>query len=344
VAVALNLEVATVNEPLVLLARQVCDALVGTATELVAQAGLPDMSVHLRLTDEFVAEIESQRNPELPSFTTKRVGGDTVARARQAEVVGEPYAILIDASAFASGDAWALSFVPQVLAHELAHCLLGQCRLVYGVPTGYSECPSNPVQVLGYTSLTVCDEYVADRLGEILLPPVAVDVEHEGSVVPATDRVVIGTTRLTSVLDELDAVVYPRLPKLVVEYRQTGEGLNGLVDELTRSLQEVLVMYAHYKAAVRALPEAEPISTEIHKVSNHPGTGLLLDPFWHAVAPRLEHRCRVSPLVDFAEQDQLCLTAAIRGLELAWAALGIEFELLPDDAVFVHVSDPVEVN
>lgn len=340
--VAINLEAATSDAQLADIAKQVCDSIRDTATQLGAEAGLPDMMIDVRLTDDYLHEIELERGADLPPFTTKRVGGDAVGRVRQPDAVGQTYQVLVNASAFDSKDSWMLSHSLQVIAHELAHCLIGQCRLVYGVPSGYFARPTNSVQVVSYTALSACDEYVADRLGHMLLPPVAVEVEHDGASIAATDRIVIGTNRLTSTLDELDAVVFPHLPDKVRQYQQTGDGLTELIDTLTRSVHEVMIMSAHYQASVRELPMVEPISTEVAKVSQHPGSRLLLDPFWGVVGPHLEHRFEGSPLRDFANQDQLCLDAAVEGLTAAWAALGVEFELYPDDAVFVHVSDPVE--
>lgn len=342
-AFAINLEVSTAATQVAQLSQQVVDVVAPAADGLASQAGLPDMIVDIRLTDGYVTEIESQRRPDLPSFTTKRVGGDAVGRCRQATAIGEPYLVLIDASAFDESDSWLLSHVPQVIAHEVGHCLLGQCRLMYGSPSGYFDAPANAIEALGYTSLTACDEYMADRLGHMLLPPVGVEIENDGSIIAATDRIVLGTSRLTTALDELDAVIYPRLPQMVARYRMTGEGLTELVDELIRSVHESLVMYAHYKAAILALPAAGEIRAELDKVSTHPGTRLLLDPFWDAVADCLDMRFSTSPLTDFASQDQACLDAAMQGLELAWAGLGIRFELLADGAVYVHVPDPMSL-
>jgi hypothetical protein len=342
VTVAINLEVATERTQLAELSQCIVAALAPAVDELSSQAGLPDMNLNVRITDHFVAEIDSQRRSDLPSFTTSRLGGDAVARCHQAETIGEPHSVLINAAVFDQGDTWLLSHVPQVLAHELGHCLLGQSRLVHGTPSGYVDCPVNPIQALGYTSLTACDEYIADRIGHMLIPPVGVDVENEGSVIPTTDRMVLGTSRLTTTLDELDAAVHPRLSQMVLAYRQSGEGLNELVESLIPCMHESMVMYAHYKAATRDLPDVETLRVELDKVSSHPGTRLLLDPFWDAIEDHMERRFAKSPLLEFREQDQICLDRALGGLEEAWAALGVSFEAMPGDAVFVHISDPLD--
>ena len=332
----------TANAPVVGLVTEAVATLRSVAEQMAVEAALGDMHVEVRLTDGFVSEIQAARAERLPQFSTKRMGGDAVARASRPKSLDEPHRILVNAAVFDASDGWLLSHLPQVIAHEMAHCLVAHGRIESGLPSGYVEVPINPIQVMGYTTLTAIDEYVADRIGSLLLPPVSATISANGDDFPATDRLILGINRLTTTQDELDESVYPYLRDIVRAYRATSEGFDELVDALLQGVHEGMVMSAHYRAAVLGLPAVDVLEQEIAKVTDHPGTRLYFDPFWDEVAPILDPRFDGSPLVDAAVEDQRAFDAGVRGLARVWAALGVAFEALDDDRVFVHVGDPLD--
>ena len=339
---AITLVSQEANVRVVELVTETIGALQPSAERMALEAGLADMCIEVRLTDRIVAEVQAARAEHLPTFATKRMGGDAVARASRPKSIDEPHRILVNAGVFESSDNWLLAHLPQVLAHEVAHCLVTQSRIESGLPSGYVELPVNPVQMLGYTALTAIDEYVADRIGNLLLPPVSATILGDDGDLSATDRLIVGINRLTATQDALDESVHPYLPDLVRAYRATAQGFDELVDALSQAIYEGLTMSAHYRAAIVELPRVDVLDQEIAKVAAHPGTRLYFDPFWDEVAPLLDPRFEGSPLVGAAALDQRAFDAGTRGLVRTWAAMGISFEELDDDDVFVHVSDPLE--
>lgn len=337
-SVDIRFEPATKCQPLIDLSSQIIEILRATTSALVGVWEMPDLRVTVRLTDEYVAEIESQRTQELPAFTSKRVGGDAIARARCPRHEDEPFLVLVDASAFADCDEWLLAFVPQVLAHEIGHCLIGQARRFYGFPQRYSERPEDLLQVVEYTALSVCDEYLADRLGFRLMPTLLLTLKGDSEEMDGTDRSVLAVSRITRMEDDLDSVVYPSMRNRVLEYRCSGEGLTEMVDDLTRLVHECLIMSAHYRVAVSEMP---PLN-EMVAIDQHPGSKLYFEPFWNLVQPVLDSRFAGNPFEDFKIRDEAATDAAATATHALWATLGIWFEQL-DDGVFVHVSDPDDV-
>lgn len=326
---------ATSHEGTLKLTDVVLDALAMTASAMGDAVGLPDLAISVRVTDDFVAEAAAGRGDDLPPYTTDRLGGVVAARSRHDGVRDGSHQVLVNAAIFRMEDSWAVVHLPATIAHEVAHCLIAQCRHIAGNPAGYVELPCDPVEAIAYVALTVCDEYLADELAKLLLPefPVSLDANGQRAVLPS--RLILGTDRLARASDDLDCI-YPALRDRVQLYRITHNGLDEMTNDVISAVHGSLVMSAHYHSAVRELPQLD----EAEQVAGHPGMKLYLEPFWERMGPVLDSRIHASPLTDFSNCDQATLDAAIEAVAELLATAGLIPERLRDGAVFVHVGEP----
>jgi len=337
--VSISTDNATAHTPVLELSECVLNQLGPEASRMARAAGLPGIAICVSITDDFTTDVESHQSRESVAYTTQRAGGVVGAMTLDPHQTGDGWRILVNSTAFGGQDSWARVPLPYTLGHEVAHCLIGERRRLDGGPQGYSSCPESLLDTIGYTALNVCDEWLADEMGRLLVPPSQVVIHLEDGDTTATDRQVLAAQRLDGMSDALDHHVYPALAATVRRWDGTDEGLQAMTLGLVTGIQEALVLSAHYRSAVRDLA---PDLDAVCRVTQHRGTRLYLAPFWARVGPVLESRLANGPLMDFASEDQRAFDEAAEGVTGFWRALGVRFELLDDSRVYVHVDEPLD--
>ena len=332
----LAVESATKHVDVLELVQAVVSLIPPQAAALAGAAGLPDTTITIRVTDDFVAEVEANRTHESPAHGTERVGGVVAAITLKDSDRDTAHRILVNTAAFKAATSCSITHLPATLGHEVAHCLIAEARRCHGWPTGYSDAPVSWIDSIGYTALSVCDEFLADEMAKSLVQPREVTVDTDEGPAVAIDRAVLAVDHLVSMSDDLDAAVYPALRDRVMTYRITGDDLQGMLDDLARGIQSALIRSAHYRSATRALGND---LDESKVVAAHPATLLYLDPFWAEVGSDLDSRV-AAPLDDFGTCDQREFETAVSAVARFWRALGVEFEPIGDGDVFAHVTDP----
>ena len=330
-----SLEGRTVHDNLVTLARSVVDPLAEAASNFATAADLPDSSVVVRVTDNFASEVEARCREESPPYTTERPGGGVAAITLRCQPgIGSP-SVLINAAVFTPDDSWTVVHLPTVLAHEVSHCLIELCRRQDAETPTRFEPPKDLLETVDHCALTVCDEYLADELAKVLLPPTDVTVTVDGNEVVATDRVMLAVDSLGQMRDALDKHVYPALLDRVRRYRMSGAGFDDMVDSLTAAIPAALVLSAHYRAAISEFPPTE----EAELVAQHPATRLYLQPFWDRVGPVLDRRLDGPLWSRFPQGDREAIDTATEATLDFWAALGLTLEDQGGGRVYVHVDE-----
>lgn len=337
--VAITCDHGTNHSQLVKLAARVLEPLGQVASKMAVVGGLTALPITLRITDEFAAEVNECRGQAPEAYTTERFSGVVGAITLKTTGVDPARVVLVNSGAFTVEDSWALAHFPATLGHEVAHCLIEECRRVRGAPRGYCPNPTNPVETIGHTGLSVCDEFLADELAKDLVEPVSVTIDSDDGETTATDRVILAVDRLDRMCDALDSHVYPALKNAVQQYRRTGKGLEAMTTDLVGGIQGALILSAHYRSACR---ELDPDLDDVQKVSQHPASRLYLTPFWDRVGPVLDARIDAKTLVGFAEVDQSTYAVAFAAITEVWRALGIRFESKPGGSVYVHVDEPLD--
>ena len=309
------------------------------ASKLAATAGISTLPIAIRITDRFTSDVEDRRGLS-GDYTTERVGGVVAAIALKSQGAEAGRLVLVNSTAFEGQDTWSFVRLRYTLGHEVAHCLIDECRRVHGAPTGYDPTPMNLLDTIGYTAVSVSDEFIADELAKGLLPAVNLTIDDEGVSITATDRALLAVDRLNGMTEDLDLHVYPGLRNTVERYRRSIVDLDTMTTALVSGIQGALILGAHYRSACR---ELSPDAGDVRKVDEHPGTRLYLAPFWARLAPCLDSRSGARALGDFKNADQTAFNVGSDAVTEIWRTLGIRFELLEDDAVHMHVEEPADL-
>jgi len=197
-AVAVTLDSQTAHSRLARMGAGIVGALGEAASQFSTSAGLPDTSIVIRITDDFVPEVEASSRSELPPFTTERYGGGVAGITLPPLRDCTKRFVLLNATVFTMDHTWTFVHLPAVLAHEVAHCLIELCRQRAGDPRGYSGRPMDLLEAVSQSALTVCDEYLADELAKSLLPPFDVTLSNDEGESLTSDRVLLGVDALRS--------------------------------------------------------------------------------------------------------------------------------------------------
>jgi hypothetical protein len=334
----MTLESATQHEDLVGLAREIIAVLEPAASDLAESAGLNLTRITIRLTDCLSEEVQSDRDEGLPAYNTDRVGGEVAGITLRSRKGDENRRVLINAAALAADDqGWGKTYLPATMAHEVAHCLIAECRSQCGNPIGYAPGASDLIATLGSMAVSVCDEYLADEIAKGLMPPAGVSIHSEDEVTTVEDRLVNACAWVARMCDDLDQQMYPSLAQRVQQYRETDADLDGMVLDVIRGVDSCLIASAHFRSST------QPFDGKIEgmdDVAAHPASLLYLEPFWATVGPLLDARIAAGPLVGFAAEDQKTFDTASEAIRRLLTTLGLELERMPDDGIFVHVDDP----
>lgn len=309
----------------------------GAVHDFIDGAAYSDIHIDVRVTDEFIQDVERSQRTAAHPYTTERIGGGVAGISQHHDAQEGRHLVFINTSPFASEDFWPRTHLPGVVAHEVAHCLIEHCRAKAGL-NGCLKAPQTWDEVIAFTGLAVCDEYLASELGKILLPAVNLNIPELGGA--ASNRITSAVNRLAGMHDDLSSHVYPAWRDRVLAYRESGERLQEMADELATSINGSLIMSAHYLSAVRDLPQMD----ELDLVTNHPAMRLYIEPFWAIVRPILDARISGPLWLAFGEADSITREIATDAVSLVWAALGVRFELLEGGDYFIHVTDPLDVD
>lgn len=334
--VAITLDSPTARSGLARMGAGVVGALGEAASQFSTSAGLPDSSIVIRITDDFVPEVQASSRDELPPFTTERYGGGVAGITLPPHGDCTKRFVLLNATVLATDHTWTFVHLPAVLAHEVAHCLIELCRQQAGDPRGYSKRPTDLLEAVRHSAVSVFDEYLADELAKSLLSPFDVTYSTDEGEAHTSDRVMLGVDALAQMRDSLDEHVYPALRDRVLQYCEAGDDLDGMVNHLSSAIPASLILSAHYRAAVRELPPTD----ESTLVADHPATRLYLKPFWDRVGPVLDDRLNGPLWSRFAQGDQQALDVAAEAMLAFWAALGISLEPQGEGRVYVNVDEP----
>lgn len=319
------------------LADKVVAVLARAASDMSETAGLTACKVTIRITDQFVAEVEAYDALRYRRYTTERVGGLVAAIMLSRDVGQVEPLILVNSTAFTADPSLGLAYFAMTLGHEVAHCLIGQARGQYGAPQGYCPRPLNLTETVGYTALSVCDEFLADELAKLLVPSIKVTVTEDARNTRVVDRTSLAMDRLTRMCGDLNVNVFPAWRDAVQQYRIKRQSLDDMHTYLVTAIQEGLTLSAHYRSATAELGDD---LAEVGQVMQHPGMRLYFIPFWNRVGPLLDARLKDPPFHRFAERDQEVFDVATDAVKGIWLALGITLELLPTGQVYVHVDVP----
>jgi len=299
---------------------------------------LPDIAVKFRITDTFVSEVNSGRDPDRPPFGAERAGGTVAAITLQDKAQAGSHLVLVNGAALGS-EPWHATHIPATIAHELSHCLTEECRLLHGHPKSYSASPGNPIEVTGFIALRLWDEYLADSLAMTLMPPMSFTLNADDGPLTATDRLVLGADRLAIMHEALDQHAYPGLGNLVRAHLRSHADLSEMTTTVLVRVQEVLTMGVHFQTALREFPHTD----ELDRVERHAGFKLYIAPFWESVGPVFDGAVAAC-FTDFAATEQRCFDSANAAVITMCRSLGLTFELLESGEVFVWVNEPTELS
>ncbi len=309
----------------------------GSVKELCSYIELSKGSVKIRVTDKFVDEVQALDPKSYPSgFTTERINGRTAAITQQSKLDTSEQIVIIDINFFLERNS--IIHLPATISHEIAHCVLNNAYKKVGYPEGYVVKYSNEIEGANYVALHTINEFLADEIGELLYPPWDISKILHDSKGSLSDRQLNAKNFISSIFESCEKDIYPNWRNMVMDYGLIHRDLAKMFTPLSIKIQEGLTMSAHYRSFKKHLPKKE--ENEIERIEQHPGMTMYLSHLWDNIEDTFGTSVLKSLFEDFQKTSQELFDLAQDAVFDIWKTLGITFELLPDDRVYIHVIEP----
>ena len=329
----------TTHVNLIELSASIIDAIKPKIAILSETAGLNSLKATIRITDHFVADVQAYGEVHESNYTTERAGGSVAGITLFKNVSQDNPVILINSTIFVGGNPLGILYLPMAICHELTHCMLGQARTQYGFPDGYCLEPTNPIETIGNTAISVCDEFIADTLMKTYFPKIELKITTDSSETCISDRTVIANDRLDRMHNDLDTYIYPEWRNAVQKYRMRLKNLDETISDLVKAIKSGLILSAHYRAAIADLNDD---LDKVRQIEKHPGMRLYFTPFWQSVGSILDIHVQNFTSRNFPDADQQIFDKVTEAVRDIWTTLGVTFELLSSGQVYIHVDEPLE--
>lgn len=301
--------------------------------------GAGDIHVDLVLADDFVAAtqeiLDLGNGGSASTFTTERLGGETVAKNLPLSDDGSHVAIVMNRQLLSgSGDVAAHS--AYLVAHELMHPVLNWLRHESGVLDGVVVPSSTPQEIARSIARIISDEYRADRIASVILGQFAC-VTEGGQEVPLNAGHIFGDSYTQQFLQVLDDRVWPGWADAVNAYRVHATDLDAMWQRIVMDTDQTLTLLAHAQAVADASDLDGPLDGE---AASHEGVVLYLEPVWESFLAAYDEHRLFENVAEFADADNAVSDALEAALMALWERLGLTFTVYEDRSMYIHVNDP----
>jgi len=304
--------------------------------------GISEYDAELILTDDFLHTVRTVGKDE--TYSGRRTVGQAVGICIPKDETYTQATLIFDALSWA----WKLAETSpkntlgaqmvqvHLIAHELAHSLLGRIRSLGGVPKIDREAIATTSQLTHNITQTLVDEYRADRFADLVVRSVMQQVVGIECALGSWDTV--GAIYLPSLIETLGEA-YPRWPDTVQRYREHKMGLEAMFQEVATSVKDSLLILMHTQALADAAGQEELLEGE--SVSELRAVRLYLLRPW-VVFMKVVRQAPIIPSVDAVGTDDTTLAiAGEKALREIWSALGLTLEDYPDAGYAIWVKEPL---
>ncbi len=289
-----------------------------TSLEIVVS---DDLAGAVREFDSAVIGDESKEN-----FHTDRVGGVVVGKTMYRDEEHRQPVLVMSRGSIDVSTPINHAHTTFLVAHELAHTLIGQMRHEAGVRTPPAEVPWETCKWLARYAF---EEYRADSIADVILGATASVTEEDGGSRPMTVRDAhFGANEF----GELAATALRRIVGRIHEYRVSGKELSEMWLDVQTTTGEILIALAHGQAAHDGPRNAaDPITSESDFGPMHSCWKTLHELF---------HSEPIVPAVDeFADQERALVEAAGTAILEFWKGIGLTFRD-DSDPFYIEVAPP----
>lgn len=290
-------------------------------------------SVEVVFTEDLTATVralDSETVSDMPAndYHRDRVGGTVMAKTMYRNADRSSSVIVIDAVLVQ--DPHDLSRIREifVIAHELAHALVGQLRWALGVvPMEPSWLPWETSRWLTRYAL---EEYQADRLAQVILSVMGTVDASGGEPRPFRSRD-CGSCIEPFVAAAGQTVI--DIAELVHSYRLRQVSLDSMWPRVQTLTSELLIALAHAQAEADET-EFSVVVTEL--VTEHVSPMVRL---WAGMTPIVRNLNVLTSAAEFAFAERQALDAGRDVLLAFWATLGLSFTP-QGDTFYLAVAPP----
>jgi hypothetical protein len=308
-------------------------------------AGVSDLAIKVIQAPDFTSAVEDAwRRANLadgPPFTTKRLGGQVLAKNIPLSADGSVVEIIFDGSSWpASPTPWDQVNLAFFITHELTHPILSRLRHMSGALDGVPFPSQTPTECARSLVRGAIDELRCDLVADGLIRVYAASTpsgQHDQLGLPE----LYGGVYAGQLAEILGTHVYPGWPDLVDAYRHSRLTLDEMWWRLVSETDQAVTLLAHAQAEASAAHTFDPF----HRADiDHPGIALYLGPAWDRVTEPLSGLPAIPHLSDFAQAEaDLCLAGEEAILTL-WQKLGITVEDYPDRSFHLQVEAPMRAD
>lgn len=285
-----------------------------------------DLATTVRQLDSRVVGVE-----EISDFSVHRIGGQVAGKTMFRDTAHENVIIVLDAELFRSDDPSARVGEIMVVAHELAHALIGQVRAAGGPPM--PAC-FKPWETSRWLARYAMEEYLADVLAEIVLGSSGTATEPDGTTRPltSTDYRSCRSHFISAAQSSFHATLLA-----IHEYRTGDRDLESMWLEVQSATSQILIALAHAQAEADGSGDERAPATEPAADSVAP-----LHVLWSKVHGVLGTTPILAEPAQFARAEQRVLDDAGGMIVDYWRDLGLEFTPM-DEGFHIAVAHPMEV-
>jgi len=311
---------------------------------LATDCGIPEFDVRVVAASDFAGEVrtilrhlDGANDDGGEVFTTERIGGAVTGKCIPLTGDCSDQVIVLDRAACMvddpNGQAWFVS----LLAHELAHAVIGRARHASGALEGVPRVSVNGVDRAKSIARIAAEEYRVDVISSILLGGLGSVADEQGAARPATAHDLLGDCHRDELRQALDTTVHPGWPDTVQRYREHQMPLEELWREISLSTEGVLTLVAHAEAHAALGATRSPLD----ELARHRGVELYLTPAWQALLQAIGSEAALPTTEATYAYEQRIADAGGQAILAMWHHLGLDVEIDPRSGQFaLWVSAP----
>lgn len=303
------------------------DAFDGVALSLGIEIGstrlilATDFEAEVNATNQEIAHQNSQHRP--PHFSTERLGGIVAGKTLAHDLSYRDASILVASTLIKWEERTAFAMGVGLLAHELAHVLVGRARWASGALVGVEFPSITGAECARSIARVASEEYRVTLLANIALGNVVSIQIDNAATRPVTVHDVMGdgyTDQLAKVVGE---TVHPGWPSSVDKYRNHHMTLEQLSAKIISETEQVFTILGHAEAHALAGNQLRPLDA----IGDQCGTDLYLRPAWDQLLTPVQATSPVpSTLEDVLSLEQAIASEGEIAIRSMWSKIGLTVE------------------
>jgi hypothetical protein len=223
-----------------------------------------------------------------------------------------------------------------LIAHELAHPLITRSLHQANVLAEMRYPPYTREETVRFVSLSLFEEYHADRLSDFVLGLLAtVTIDQENRKARSWD---LYGPDMETTLEEVLAATYPEWADRVLGYISGQEDLSNMFRHVNEMILGTLMTLIHAQTSADGAGQHKLLKH--HNLAELPAVRLYLQDEWTEMLEALDQ----APLAPASDEVRPAVEGAFTAgdslLTAVWSRLGLEPEDQEDGSLYLHVYHP----